>query len=85
MPELGERDELPLAHLSFSLLHESTLFGGEHVVGINHAPGLDEHAVLLFGECHKIPLMDVEGFEHLPRDDHLPPLAYPADPLVRCG
>ena len=85
MSELGERDELPLAHLSVSLLDESALFGSEHVVRINHAPGLDEHTVLLLGECHKIPLMDVEGFEHLPRNDHLPPLAYAADALGRCG
>jgi hypothetical protein len=59
MSELGEGNELPVAHLSFGLLHESALFGGEYVVRINHAPGLDEHAVLRLSECYKIPLLDL--------------------------
>jgi hypothetical protein len=85
MAKLGEAHELSLAHLSFGLLHESALFGGEYVIRINHAPGLDEHTVLLLSECHKIPLLDVEGFEHLPRNHHLAPLANAADPLLGCG
>jgi hypothetical protein len=47
--------------------------------------GLDEHAILLLGECHIIPLLDVEGFEHFPRNDHLAPSAYASDPLLGCG
>jgi hypothetical protein len=85
MPELGEAHELSLAHLAFGFLYESALFGGEYVVSINHTPGLDEHAALLLGERHKIPLLDVEGFEHLPRDNHLAPLAHTADPLFSRG
>jgi len=84
MAELGERDELSLTHFSFGLLHESALFGGEHVVRIDHTPGLDEHAVLLFGECHKIALLDVEGFDHFPWNDHLAPLADAANPFLGC-
>jgi hypothetical protein len=85
MSELGERDELSPAHLPFGLFHESALFGGEHIVGINHASGLDEHAILLFCEYNKIPLLDVEGFEHLPRNDHLAPLPHAPYPLLGCG
>ena len=77
--------EFPLAHLSFGLLHESALFRGEHVVRINHAFGLDEHAILLLSECHKVPFLEVEGFEHLPWNHHLAPLANAADPLLGCG
>ena len=47
MSELGERDELPLAHLSFSLLHESALFAREYVIGINHSPGLVNAAIVV--------------------------------------
>jgi hypothetical protein len=85
MSELGDGHELPLAHLSFGFLHESAFFGGEHVIGINHAPGLDEDAVLRLSERHKVPLPDIEGFEHLPGNYHLAPLAHAANPLVRCG
>jgi len=84
MSKLRERDELSLAHLPFGLFHESALFRREYVVRINHAAGLDEHAVLLLGECHKIPLLDVEGFEHLPRNDDLAPLADTTNTLPRC-
>ena len=35
MPELGERDELSLAHLTFGLRYESTLVRREDVIGIN--------------------------------------------------
>jgi hypothetical protein len=85
MSELGERGEFSLAHLPFGLLHESALFGGEDIVRINHASGLDEHSVLVFSEGNEIPLLDVEVFEHLTRDDHLAPLAYATDPLLGCG
>ena len=85
MEELGKTHELPLAHLSFGLFHESAFFGGEYVAGINHAPGLDEHAVLRLSECHKISLPDVEGFEHLAWNHHLAPLANTADALLGCG
>jgi hypothetical protein len=84
MPELGERDELSLAYLPFGLFYESAFFGREYVVRINHAAGLDEYAILLLGECNKIPFLDVEGFEHLPRNDDLAPLADAADPLLGC-
>jgi hypothetical protein len=47
MSELSEGNELSRAYFSVGLLHESALFACEHVIGINHAPGLDEHAVLL--------------------------------------
>src|ERR1022692_5324905 len=83
--ELGDRDELSLAQLPFAFLHESALFGGEDIVRINHAAGLDEHAILLFGERHKIPFANIQSFEHLARDDHLAPLAHAADPLSGCG
>jgi hypothetical protein len=85
MSELGERDEFSLAHLALGLFHESALFAGEYIVGINHASGLDEHAILLFRERNKIPLLDVEGFEHVSRNDHLAPPAHAADPLLGCG
>jgi hypothetical protein len=85
MSQLGEGDEFSLVHLSFGFLHEGTLFWGEDVIGINQTLRLDEHPVLLFGECHKIPLLEVEGFEHIPRNDHLAPLAHAADPLLGCG
>jgi hypothetical protein len=65
MSKLGEGHELSLAHLPFGLLHESALFGRQYVIGIDHAPGRDEHAVLLLSERHEIPFPDVEGFEHL--------------------
>ncbi len=85
MAKLGEAHELSLAHLYFGLLHEGALFRGEYVAGINHAPRLDEHAVLGLSERHKIPRPDVEGSEHLPWNHHLAPLANAADPLLGCG
>jgi hypothetical protein len=85
MSELGECDELSLAHFSLGLLHERALFTGEHIVRINHAAGLDEHAILLFRKRNKIPLLDIEGFEHLSRNDHLAPLPHATDPLLGCG
>jgi hypothetical protein len=84
MSKLGEGHEFSLAHLSFGLLHESALSRGEYVIGINHAPGLYEHAIVPLSKCHKIPLLDVEGLEHLTRNDHLAPMAYAVDPLSRC-
>ena len=85
MPESSERDELSPAHLSFGLLHESALFWGEYVIRVNHSSGLDEHPILRLSECHKIPLPNVEGFEHLPRNDHLAALAHATYPLLGCG
>jgi len=85
MSELGERDEFSLAHFPFGLLHERALFGGKHIVRIDRAAGLDEHAILLLREGNKIPHLDIEGFEHVPRNDHLAPLAHAADPLRGCG
>jgi addiction module RelB/DinJ family antitoxin len=84
MSEFGECNELSLAHLALGLFHQSALFGGEHIVGINHASGFDEYAILLFRERNKIPLLDVQGFEHMPRNDHLAPLAHAANPLWGC-
>jgi hypothetical protein len=55
MSELGERDELSLAHLPSGLSHESALFGGEYVIGIDHTPGLDEHAILGLSDATKSP------------------------------
>ena len=85
MSELGEGDELSVAHLSLRFLHQSALFGGEHVVRVNYLPRLDEHAVLGLSECHKISLLDIEDFEHVPRNHHLAPLADATDPLFGCG
>ena len=85
MAKLGEAHEFSLAHLPFGLLHENALFGGEYIVRINHAPGLDEHTVLGLSERHKITLPNVKGFEHLPRNHHLAPLANTADPLLGRG
>jgi hypothetical protein len=85
MAELGEGDEFSLAHLSFGLLHESALFGSEDVIGINQAFRLDEYAVLLLGERHKIPLLQVKGFKHLPRNDHFTPLADATGPFRSYG
>jgi hypothetical protein len=85
MPELGECDELSLAHLPFGLFHERALFRGDYVIRINHAPGFDEHAILLFREGDKISFSDIEGFEHMPRNDYLAPLAHAADPVLGGG
>lgn len=85
MSELGERDELSLAHLSLGLFHESALCRREYVVRANYAAGLDKHAILLFCERNKIPLLNIQGFEHFPRNDHLATLANAADPLLGCG
>jgi hypothetical protein len=85
MAKLGEAHEFSLAHLPFGLLHERALFGSEYVIGINHAPRLDEHAVLRLSERYKIALPDVKGFEHIPRNHHLAPLANAADPLLGGG
>ena len=71
--------------LGFAAPYDLRLGGSESVVGINQAFGLDEHAVLPLGERHKVPLPDVQGFEHLARNDHLTPLAHAADPLLSCG
>jgi hypothetical protein len=83
--ELGECDELSLPHFPFGLLHENALFWAKYVVRIDPAPGLNEHAIPLFGECNKVPLLDVKGFEHLPRNDDLTPLAHATDPLMGSG
>ena len=83
--ELGERYKLSFAHLSCGRLYESALFGGEYVVGINHAFGLDERAILPLSESYKIPRLDMEAFEHLAGNDHLAPLAHAANPLPGSG
>src|SRR5436305_14734254 len=85
MAELGECQELSLSHLSFGLFHESTLFGGKDVVGVDHTFGFDQNAVLLLGERHKVPFPDVQGVEDVSRDDQLTALADAADPLLSCG
>jgi hypothetical protein len=84
MPQLGEGNEFSLAHLSFGLLDQSALFGGEDIIRINRTFGLDEHAVLLAGERHEVPLLEVKGFEHQPRNNHLSPLAH-ASGTPWCG
>jgi len=71
-----------LARLFETLAQSFRLSRGEHVVGVDNPLGLDEHAILLLSERHKIPLSDVEGFEHLPWNDHLAPLAHAAYPLL---
>jgi hypothetical protein len=85
MSKLGERDELSLAHLPFGLFHERALCRAEYIIRINHAPGFDEYAILLFREGDKISFSDVEGFEHMPRNDYLAPLAHAADPVLIGG
>jgi hypothetical protein len=49
MSELSECHELAWAHLPFCLLYEIALFGGEYVIGVDHAFGLDEHAISFVG------------------------------------
>lgn len=55
MSEPGERDELSLLHPALGFFHESALFRGENIVGIDHAAGLDARAIFLFRERDKIP------------------------------
>jgi hypothetical protein len=85
MSELGERNKFSLPHLAFGLFHERAVFGGKYIIRINYASRLDEHAILLLREGNEIPLLDIEGFEHLTRNDHLAPLAHATDPLLGCG
>jgi hypothetical protein len=85
MFDFGPRPRLPLARLFETLAQSFRLGRGEHVVGVDNPLGLHEHAILLLSERHQIPLPDVEGFEHLPWNDYLAPLAYSPYPLLDCG
>jgi hypothetical protein len=78
---LGEGYVFALAHLSLGLLYESTFFRSQNIVGINHAFWFDEHTVRLSGERYKVPFLELEGFEHVARDHHLPALSDASDPL----
>ena len=82
MFDFGPRPRLPLARLLETLAQSFRLSRDEHIVGVDNPLELDKHAILLLSERHKIPLSDVEGFEHLPWNDHLTPLAHAAYPLL---
>ena len=41
MSKLCEGDELSLAHLPFSIFHQSALFWDKHIIRINHSAGLN--------------------------------------------
>jgi hypothetical protein len=84
MFDFGPRTRLPRPDLFQRVSQFLCFCGRQGVVRINDAPRLDEHAILLLGERHEIPLLNVEGFEHLPRNDHLAPLAHATDPLFGC-
>jgi hypothetical protein len=69
----------------FYLLHplaNSLCFGrGEHVISVNHALGFDKEPVGPWAECHEIPFPEIKTLDNLARDDYLPPLPNPPDPL----
>ncbi len=54
----------------------------EGIVGIDQALRLDEDAILLFGECDKVPFPEIEGFKHLFWDNDLASLS---DALLSWG
>src|SRR5208282_914576 len=80
--ELGQGDELPRSHLAARFRNLGALFGAEDVIGINDPLRLDEHAIRLLPKRHKIAFADIERFQHLARDHHLPTLTYASDPLL---
>jgi hypothetical protein len=84
MAKSAEGNEFSLLHLSFGILHESTLLGGEDVIGINQPFGLYEYTVVFSGERYKISLTHLEFFENVSGNDNLTPLAYAPDRFP-CG
>src|SRR6266704_331529 len=84
MFDLGPRPGFPLADLFESVPYFLRFGRSEHVVGINHALGLDEHAIVLLAKRHEVSLPKLHGFKHFTRDDHLAALPHPANPLWSC-
>src|SRR5882762_7955345 len=85
MFDLGQGFRLSLPDLLKSVPDLLGFRRREHVAGIYHALRFDEHAVGLFAERHEVPLLELEGFEHFPRNDHLAALPHASDPLSSCG
>ena len=78
------RFRLPAFELRFAAANDLRFFGREHVVGVNQALWLQEHAVILLGERHKVALAHLELLENLAGDDDLAPLADPPDAFLWC-
>src|SRR5438132_4201168 len=85
MFDLGQGFRLFLVDLLKSVPYLLGFRRRQHVVGIYDALRLDEHAVGLFTKRHEVPLLELEGFEDFPRDDHLAALSHAPDPLSSCG
>ena len=84
MLDLAPGSPLPLPELSHCVADFFRLGRRKRVVGIHDPLRLDEHAVGLLAERHKITLLELEAFEELARDHHLAAVSHPYD-LFRCG
>src|SRR5712692_4668612 len=85
MFDLGQGFRLSLTDLLKSVPYFLRFRGREHVVGIYHALRFNEHAVGLLTERREVPLLELKGFEHLPRNHHLTALPHASNPLLSCG
>jgi hypothetical protein len=68
-----------LTRLFEALAQSLRLSRSEHIVGVDDTPGLHQHALAVFGECHEIPLVHAKVVENLARNDHLAALPDPPD------
>src|ERR1700722_6669003 len=86
MFHVAPRFGLPALELRFAPADNFRFRGSQGVVGNNSSAfRLYEHAAFFLCERHKIPCLELEGFENFPRDHHLPALSYAADPLLGWG
>jgi hypothetical protein len=85
MLDLRPGQRLPLARLFQASTQFFRFRRREHVMGIHQALRLDEHDVGLLAERHEVALVKFEGFEHIPRDNHLAALPHASNPLLSCG
>ena len=80
--ELGECDELPLAHFAFGFLCLFPFTWSKGVIGINHLLSLDHQSGGLLRDGHEITPAHPETFRDIPGNDDLTPLPDSSNPLA---
>src|SRR5690242_15225553 len=70
--------------LSLAAAHDLGFRWRQSVVGMKFAFRFYKDAVLLLGERYNVPGLELEGFEDLARDHHLPALPHATGSLLGC-
>jgi hypothetical protein len=71
--------------LSLAAPHDLRFRGGQGVIGVNRAFRRYKHTVLFLGERDNVTRLELESFEDLLGNNHLPALSDAGGSLLRWG